>query len=231
MADTLVSQAARPTAQAEMGPVTAPVTIGDPAPLGLAGFGLTTLILSIVNAGWFSNGAIVQLTSSTLAMAVAYGGLAQFVAGLWAFRRGNTFAGTAFCSYGAFWFSFYLLVQNYLVPMITNKASTHATLGWVGLYLLAWGIFTAYMTVASLGASKAVTVVFVLLTLTFVILALGWFTGNNVAAFAANADGLITLGGYVGILTAIAALYASFADVVNANLKRVILPVGSPFAG
>ncbi len=87
------------------------------------------------------------------------------------------------------------------------------------------------MTVASLGASKAVTVVFVLLTLTFVILAIGWFTGNNVPVFAANADGLITLGGYVGILTAIAALYASFADVVNANLKRVILPVGTPFAG
>lgn len=222
--------AVTPTVQGEMGPVAAP-SIGDPAPLGLAGFGLTTLILSIVNAGWFSNGAIVQLTSTTLSMAVAYGGLAQFVAGLWAFRRGNTFAGTAFCSYGAFWFSFYLLVQNYLGPMITNKASTNATLGWVGLYLLSWGIFTAYMTIASLGASKAVTVVFVLLTLTFVVLAIGWFTGNNVPAFAANADGLITLGGYIGILTAIAALYASFADVLNANLKRVILPVGKPFAG
>ncbi len=226
MAESVITPS-RPMAQAEMGPVTAPVTIGDPAPLGLAGFGLTTLILSIVNAGWFGSAAIVTLTGTTLSMAAAYGGLAQFVAGLWAFRRGNTFAGTAFCSYGAFWFSFYLLVNNFLGATI--KGAPNATLGWVGLYLLAWGIFTAYMTVASLGASKAVTIVFVLLTLTFVILALGWFTGNNVATFAANADGLITLGGYVGILTAIAALYASFADVTNANFKRVVLPVGKPY--
>ena len=157
--------------------------IADPAPLGLAGFGLTTLILSIVNAGWFGNAAIVPLTSSTLSMSVAYGGLAQFIAGLWAFRRGNTFAGTAFCSYGAFWYSFFLLVQNYLGPMI--KGAPDATLGW--------------------------------------------FTGGNVPTFAANADGLITLGGYVGILTAIAALYGSFADVVNASFRRVVLPVGKPF--
>lgn len=217
-----------PTVRAEMGPVTAPVTIGDPAPLGLAGFGLTTLILSVVNAGWFGNAAIVPLTGSTLSMALAYGGLAQFVAGLWAFRRGNTFAGTAFCSYGAFWFSFYLLVQVYLGGII--KGAPNAWLGWVGLYLLAWGIFTAYMTIASLGAAKAVTIVFVLLTLTFVILAIGWFTGN-VSTFGASADGLINFGGYVGILTAIAALYASFADVTNASLKRVVLPVGAPFAG
>jgi len=217
-----------PQAQAPMGSVTAPVTIGDPAPLGLAGFGTTTLILSIVNAGWFGNAAIVPLTGSTLAMAAAYGGLAQFVAGLWAFRRGNTFAGTAFCSYGAFWFSFFLLVQVFLGSII--KGAPNAWLGWVGLYLLVWGIFTAYMTIASLGASKMVTVVFVLLTLTFVILALGWFTGN-VNTFAVSADGLINFGGYLGILTAIAALYTSFADVTNASFKRVVLWVGTPFVG
>ena len=202
------------------------VAIADPAPLGLAGFGLTTLILSIVNAGWFGNAAIVPLTGSTLSMAVAFGGLAQFVAGLWAFRRGNTFAGTAFCSYGAFWFSFFLLVQVYLGGII--KGAPNAWLGWVGLYLLAWGIFTAYMTIASLGAAKMVTTVFVLLTLTFVVLALGWFTGN-VKTFGASADGLINLGGYLGLLTAIAALYTSFADVVNATWHRVVLPTGSPF--
>src|SRR5487761_1825975 len=213
--------AAVPTTQGEMGPVTAP------APLGLAAFGLTTLILSVVNAGWFGAAAIVPLTGATLSMAAAYGGLAQFVAGLWAFRRGNTFAGTAFVSYGAFWLSFYLLVNNFLGGII--KTAPGAWQGYVGLYLLAWGIFTAYMTVASLGATKAVTVVFVLLTLTFVVLAIGWFTGNNVAAFAANADGLITLGGYIGILTAIAALYASFADVTNASFRRIVIPVGSPF--
>jgi hypothetical protein len=202
------------------------VAIADPAPLGLAGFGLTTLILSVVNAGWFGNAAIVPLTGSTLSMAVAYGGLAQFIAGLWAFRRGNTFAGTAFCSYGAFWFSFFLLVQVYLGGII--KGAPNAWLGWVGLYLLAWGIFTAYMTIASLGAAKMVTAVFVLLTLTFVVLAIGWFTGN-VATFGASADGLINLGGYLGLLTAIAALYTSFADVVNAAWHKVVLPTGAPF--
>ena len=202
------------------------VAIADPAPLGLAGFGLTTLILSVVNAGWFGNAAIVPLTGSTLSMAVAFGGLGQFVAGLWAFRRGNTFAGTAFCSYGAFWFSFFLLVQVYLGGII--KGAPNAWLGWVGLYLLAWGIFTAYMTIASLGAAKMVTAVFVLLTLTFVVLAIGWFTGN-VATFGASADGLINLGGYLGLLTAIAALYTSFADVVNAAWHKVVLPTGAPF--
>jgi len=202
------------------------VALADPAPLGLAGFGLTTLILSVVNAGWFGNAAIVPLTGSTLSMAVAFGGLGQFLAGLWAFRRGNTFAGTAFCSYGAFWFSFFLLVQLYLGGIITG--APNAWLGWVGLYLLAWGIFTAYMTIASLGAAKMVTTVFVLLTLTFVVLALGWFTGN-VKTFGASADGLINLGGYLGLLTAIAALYTSFADVVNATWHRVVLPTGSPF--
>ncbi|MGO8686647.1 MAG: acetate uptake transporter [Candidatus Dormibacteria bacterium] len=213
--------------QAASTPSAAPASsIGDPAPLGLAGFGLTTLILSVVNAGWFGNAAIVPLTGSTLAMAVAFGGLGQFVAGLWAFRRGNTFAGTAFCSYGAFWLSFYLLVQVYLGGIISG--APNAWLGWVGLYLLAWGIFTAYMFVASLGAAKAVTLVFVLLTITFVVLAIGWFTGNK-ATFGASADGLINLGGYLGILTAIAALYASFADVVNATWRRVVLPTGSPF--
>jgi succinate-acetate transporter protein len=214
-------------AQAVTTPTSAPASsIGDPAPLGLAGFGLTTLILSVVNAGWFGNASIVPLTGSTLSMAVAFGGLGQFVAGLWAFRRGNTFAGTAFCSYGAFWLSFYLLVQVYLGGIISG--APNAWLGWVGLYLLAWGIFTAYMFVASLGAAKAVTVVFVLLTITFVVLALGWFTGN-VKTFGASADGLINLGGYLGILTAIAALYTSFADVVNATWRRVVLPTGSPF--
>jgi succinate-acetate transporter protein len=84
------------------------------------------------------------------------------------------------------------------------------------------------MTIASLGAAKAVTVVFVLLTLTFLVLALGWFTGS-VKTFGASADGLINIGGYLGILTAIAALYASFADVVNATWHRVVLPTGSPF--
>lgn len=203
-----------------------PPAIADPAPLGLAGFGLTTLILSIVNAGWFGNAAIVPLTSSTLSMAVAYGGLSQFVAGLWAFRKGNTFAATAFCSYGAFWLSFYLLVQNYLVPMI--KGAPNAWLGWVGLYLLAWGIFTAYMFFASLHGSKVVAIVFFLLTVTFVVLAIGWFAGD-VNTFATNADAAINIGGYLGILTAIAALYGSFADVVNASFRKVVLPVGSPF--
>lgn len=186
--------------------------VADPAPLGLAGFGITTLVLSVINAGWLDAGA----TIAVLSLAIPFGGLAQFLAGMWAFRRGNTFAATAFSSYGAFWFSFWLLLTQF-APQIKGGATVAS--GFVGLYLFAWGIFTLYMTVASMAAAKAVTTVFVLLTITFFLLAAGEW---------GNSTGIHNIGGYVGILTAIAALYASFADVVNASFKRVVFPTGAP---
>jgi succinate-acetate transporter protein len=184
-------------------------TIGDPAPLGLAGFGLTTLLLSLINAGILP----ATVTVGVMALALTFGGLAQFAAGMWAFKRGNTFAATAFTSYGAFWFSFYLLVVVFIPQM---KGAAPSDIGnFVGTYLLAWGIFTGYMFIASLAGARAVQLVFVLLTLTFVVLAIGEY---------ATSTGIHNIGGYLGLATAAAALYASFADVANANFKRRVLP-------
>lgn len=190
-------------------PEQAAPTVADPAPLGLAGFGITTLLLSLINAGILP----ATVTLGVMALALTFGGLAQFVAGMWAFKRGNTFAATAFTSYGAFWFSFYLLVVVFIPQM---KGAAPADIGnFVGTYLLAWGIFTAYMTIASLGGARAVQLVFVLLTLTFVALAIGEY---------ATSTTIHNVGGYLGLATAAAAIYASFADVANANFKRRVLP-------
>ncbi|MGC1185327.1 MAG: acetate uptake transporter [Candidatus Dormiibacterota bacterium] len=185
-----------------------PNPIADPAPLGLAGFGTTTLMLSFINAGIIASAG----TGAVLAMAAAYGGTAQFLAGMWAFKRGNTFAATAFASYGAFWWSFYLI-------NVVFGAGLGAAAGPIlGLYAFAWFIFTGYMFIASLHGTRAVQVIFFLLTITFLALAGGfwnWFTDGTT---------LTTVGGYLGIATALAALYTSFADVLNATARRVILP-------
>ncbi len=187
---------------------TAPL-IGDPAPLGLAGFGITTLLLSLINAGILH----ATVTVGVMALALTFGGAAQLLAGMWAFRRGNTFAATAFTSYGAFWFSFYLLVVVFIPQMKGATATDIST--FVATYLLAWGIFTAYMFVASLAGARAVQLVFLLLTLTFVVLAIGDYAASTT---------IHNIGGYLGIATAAAAIYASFADVANANFKRRVLP-------
>jgi len=224
-----------PVAADTAGTQTAAVTIADPAPLGLAGFALTTMCLSAINAGWI--GAINEPV--VLGLAVAYGGTAQLLAGMWAFRKGNTFAATAFSSYGAFWLSLWLIVQ-FFAPMVV--ASTAKALGpgattaqiavatsdhlntILGLYLFMWGIFTAYMFIASLAGARQIQVVFLLLTLTFFALALGRWNGGTTVA-----DNTWThVGGFLGILTACAAFYASFADVVNATFKRTVLPTGAP---
>ena len=175
--------------------------VADPAPLGLAGFALTTLVLSSVNAGLIPKAA----EPVVLGLAFGYGGLAQFCAGMWEFKRNNTFGATAFTSYGAFWIAFALLV-TFNVANIPAEARPPA----VGIFLLAWGIFTAYMTIAALTLSRPVLVVFVLLTITFFVLAFGAFGSQT---------GLTTLGGYLGILTAIAAWYASAKTVIASTRK------------
>ncbi|MGH3425216.1 MAG: acetate uptake transporter [Nocardioidaceae bacterium] len=182
--------------------------IADPAPLGLGAFALTTFVLSVVNA------EIVPLPAEPVVfgLALAYGGIAQFAAGLWEFAKGNTFGATAFCSYGGFWLSFWYLTGH----TDLSKAGDAANNG-IGLYLLAWGIFTLYMTVAATRVSLAVLAVFVLLTITYFVLAIGEF---------AEAAAWTNAGGYLGILTAIAAWYASFAGVTNFTFKRSALPTG-----
>ena len=184
-------------------------SIADPAPLGLAAFALTTFMLSTVNAGWLPD----SVEPVVFGLALAYGGIGQFAAGIWEFAKGNTFGATAFCSYGAFWVSFWYLTGH----TDLSGASAADTADGIGMYLLIWGIFTAYMTVAAVRVNGAVLTVFVLLTLTFLILAWGEFTTSS---------SLTKLGGYVGLLTAVAAWYASFAGVTAFTWKRQIAPVG-----
>lgn len=180
--------------------------IADPAALGLGGFALTTFVLSVVNAGIVPD----KVEPVVFGLAFAYGGIAQLAAGLWEFAKGNTFGATAFCSYGAFWLSFWWLTGH------TDLSGAGADVNkGLGLYLLAWAIFTLYMTIAALRVSGAVLAVFVLLTITYFLLAFGEF---------GTSSGLTKAGGYVGILTAIAAWYASFATVVNFTFKRTLMP-------
>jgi uncharacterized protein len=182
--------------------------IADPGPLGLAGFALTTFVLSMVN----SNIVPDTLVAGALGAALAYGGIAQFAAGMWEFAKGNTFGATAFTSFGAFWISFWYLTGH--TDMSDLKAGDVAN--GVGLYLLAWGIFTLYMTVAATRVSGAVLAVFVLLTITFFILAWGEF---------ATSSGIHKLGGWFGIATALAAWYASFGGVTAFTHKNSMVPL------
>ena len=139
-------------------PTTTPVAppIADPAPLGLAAFALTTFVLSCVNAGILPD----SVEPVVFGLAFAYGGIGQFAAGLWEFAKGNTFGATAFCSYGAFWLSFWWLTGH----TDLSGASADDVAKGVGTYLLAWGIFTAYMAIAATRVSGAVLTVFILLT-------------------------------------------------------------------
>jgi succinate-acetate transporter protein len=178
----------------------------DPGPLGLAGFALTTFVLSVYNAGLIGSGEGV-----VLGLALAYGGIAQLLAGMWEFVKGNTFGAVAFSSYGAFWISFW-----YLLNHIPTDAKGHDLTHGIGLYLLAWGIFTAYMFIASTQTTGAIMAVFAALTLTFIALAIG--------NFGSSTD-WVKFGGWLGLVTAALAWYASFAGVTNSTFKRVVLPV------
>ena len=188
-------------------PAAMAVTIADPAPLGLAAFALTTFVLSMFNAGLVGK----QGEPIVLGLALAYGGTAQLLAGMWEFRKGNTFGATAFSSYGAFWISFWAYVAFFAekIPE-ANRGSA------VGLYLIAWGIFTTYMWVASLRTTAAVSLVFLLLAITFFVLGIG---------DAGGYDTISKLGGWLGLATAVAAWYASFAGVTNFTFGRELLPV------
>jgi succinate-acetate transporter protein len=182
-------------------------TPADPGPLGLAAFALTTFILSMFNSGLVSSAG----EPVVLGVALAYGGLAQLLAGMWEFRTGNTFGAVAFTSFGGFWLSFWAFVTFFAGEIPAEHVGAS-----VGLYLIAWGIFTAYMFVASLRTTAAIAVVFALLAVTFFLLGIG------------NADessGLIEAGGWFGLATAVAAWYASFAAVTNSTFGRTVLPV------
>ena len=178
----------------------------NPAPLGLAGFALTTFVLSLTNAGVIG-GSSVQVV---VALALGYGGLAQFAAGMWEFKNGNTFGATAFSSYGAFWLSYAFFVWFFAGNVASGDAA-----GAVGTFLLAWGIFTFYMWIATLKHPWPVMIVFLLLWITFLLLAIAEYTGNGTIKQA---------GGVVGVLTAIAAWYASARTIINEAFGQELLP-------
>jgi uncharacterized protein len=181
--------------------------VADPGPLGLGAFALTTFVLSMFNSGLVSD----KGEPIVFGLAFAYGGVAQLLAGMWEFRTGNTFGATAFTSFGAFWLSFFVFV-TFFADKVPTADKGHA----VGLYLIAWGIFTAYMFVASLRTTTAIAAVFLLLTPTFFLLGIG---------DAGGYESITKLGGYVGLATAAAAWYASFAVVTNSTFGRTLLPV------
>lgn len=191
----------RPAAEANPG-----AFIADPGPLGLAGFAMTTFILSVFNAHILDAG----LEAVVLPVALFYGGLAQLLAGMWEFKKNNTFGALAFTSYGAFWLSFAALVK--FIAAGLPPATAHQA---VGLYLLAWTIFTLYMTIASARTSGAVFGVFIILSLTFIFLTIGELGSNT---------SMSKVGGFLGLITAFAAWYASAAGVTNATWKRTVFP-------
>jgi succinate-acetate transporter protein len=199
-----------PPREADVAPapdLTARWTPADPGPLGLASFATTTFILSMINSNLVGVGA----TDIMLGMALAVGGIAQLVAGIWEFRTGNTFGATAFCSYGGFWISFFILLDFGAKGIPVRELDSA-----LGLYLWAYAIFSAGMFVASLRTTGAVALVFLLLTITFILLGIG----NSGASLST-----IHLGGYLGLATAIAAWYAAFAGVISATFGRSVLPV------
>ena len=193
-------------------------TPADPGPLGLAAFAGTTFVLSMINAGLVGRGSLVGggLLPLVAGLALAYGGIAQFTAGIWEFRTGNTFGAVAFCSYGAFWISFFMIVQFGVPGIVAARGATEIFSG-LSLWLYMWGIFTSYMFVCSLRTTGAVALVFLLLAITFILLAIGDMGHGHTT--------ITHWGGYVGVATAIAAWYASFAAVINSTFARVLLPV------
>jgi len=183
--------------------------IADPGPLGLAAFALTTFVLSCANADVLSP----TLKAVVLSTALFYGGAVQVLAGMWEFKKGNTFGATAFSSYGAFWMAYWGMGQFFKVgPGITAADRGHA----IGFFLLGWTIFTAIMLIASLRTNGALIATFTVLTVTFALLATGDMQGN---------ENLVKVGGYLGIVTAFLAWYACAAGVINETWKRPAVPL------
>ncbi len=180
--------------------------VADPAPLGLACFALTTFLLSLFNAGLLPESG----EPIVFGVALAYGGLAQVLAGMWEFRKGNVFGATAFTSYGAFWLSFWAFVTFYAAAVPEPVRTT--AVGW---YLIAWGIFTVLMLIASLRTTVVLALLFGLLTTTFFLLGAGDL---------AHSENLVRGGGYLGLVTAGVAWYACLAGVTESTFGRPLLP-------
>ena len=191
--------------------------VANPAPLGLSAFALTTFVLSSSNAGFlFPNVAVGGAV--VIGLALFYGGLVQIIAGVQEFRAGNTFGATAFCSYGGFWLAlgFVLLPGSGILAALTAEKAVSQG---VGVFLLGWTIFTGLMFIGTLRISVALIAVFGLLFLTFLALTIGWLAGAGTDTFKT----WVGIGGWLGIVTALAAWYTALAGVL-ASLKWPILP-------
>jgi len=179
--------------------------LANPAPLGLMGFGMTTVLLNLHNAGFFPLGSMI------LAMGIFYGGLAQIIAGIMEYKQGNTFGVVAFCSYGLFWLSLVFLL---IAPaMGIGRAPTDTAMA---AYLFMWGFFTFLMTIATWRAPVALRVVFVSLTVLFWLLSVADFTGSRT---------LKIIAGWEGILCGFSAIYLAMAQVINVHYDREIFPI------
>jgi succinate-acetate transporter protein len=183
-------------------------TTANPAPLGLLGFGMTTILLNLHNAGFYS------VNSMIMGMGIFMGGIAQIFAGLQEWKKNNTFGATAFTAYGSFWLS---LVALWLIPKTSFGAAYASDEQSVGFYLLLWGIFTLFMFFGTLRSNRMLQVVFATLTLLFFLLAIADFTGN---------EGVHTVAGYEGIICGLSAFYGCVAQVLNEVYGRVVLPLG-----
>lgn len=193
-------------APAPAAPVVPATEWGDPFPLGLASFGISALVLASVMSGLIDAAA----TPAVLALALALGFLTELIAGVIHFRRGETFPGLVFTAYAGFWLSYVLLVQFY-APMVTADAAAIT-----GMFLLAWGIFSTYMLLAAVRTNLTTIAIFVLLCGVFYLGAVGAFT---------ESASVSELAGYVLIVDALIALYASAAIIVNTTWERPVLPV------
>jgi succinate-acetate transporter protein len=187
--------------------------VANPGPLGLAGFGLTTCVLSAINAGMLPHEAVPVVVP----LAFAYGGVAQIIAGALEFRNGNTFGTVAFTSYGLFWWWFALM--QWTVGAGWLKAPPASAVATV---LLMCGILTFFLWIVSFWKAKAVWSIFLLLWITFFLLAAGDFGMG--AAFG-------RLGGYLGLITGIDALVVAFIEVLNDTANRTVIPLGNPILG
>jgi len=181
-------------------------TTANPAPLGLMGFGMTTVLLNLHNAGFFGLGSMI------LAMGVFYGGLAQIIAGIMEWKKNNTFGTTAFTSYGLFWLSLAGLIVG---PKIGLGDATENSA--MVAYLFIWGVFTAVMFIGTLKLNKALQFVFASLALLFFLLAIGDYTGNSTIKHIA---------GYEGIICGLSAMYTALAQVLNEVYGRIVAPIG-----
>ena len=177
----------------------------NPGPLGLLGFGMTTVLLNLHNAG------LLPLSIVIVAMGIALGGLAQIIAGVRELKQGNTFAGTAFTAYGLFWWSLVLIWVN---PFDGVEAASATAMGY---YLLLWGLFTFFMFIGTLKHNRATQVVFGSLTILFILLAVGDFTGNHT---------ITTIAGFEGIFCGLSAIYSAMGQIVNGEYGKSVLPLG-----